>query len=84
ALNFEALLFFICRKITKEVKEQVSQNLKIVLTPVADTSTKTVQQLNKDISTLQNKINPLNLKVSFDDKVLRTLERFSNAFKQSE
>ncbi|NMP62849.1 phage tail tape measure protein, partial [Bacillus velezensis] len=62
----------------------MSQNLKIVLTPVADTSTKTVQQLNKDISTLQNKINPLNLKVSFDDKVLRTLERFSNAFKQSE
>ncbi|MCY8835485.1 phage tail tape measure protein, partial [Bacillus atrophaeus] len=51
---------------------------------MADTSTKTVQQLNKDISTLQNKINPLNLKVSFDDKVLRTLERFSSAFKQSE
>ncbi|MGX1988515.1 transglycosylase, partial [Bacillus subtilis] len=40
----------------------MSQNLKIILTPTVDTSTKTVQQLNKDVALLQNKVKPLEVK----------------------
>ncbi|MGX1987565.1 phage tail tape measure protein [Bacillus subtilis] len=62
----------------------MSQNLKIILTPTVDTSTKTVQQLNKDVALLQNKVKPLEVKVNFDTKALKTLEGIAATFKQSE
>ncbi|MEC3664064.1 phage tail tape measure protein [Bacillus subtilis] len=62
----------------------MSQNLKIILTPTVDTSTKTVQQLNKDVALLQNKVKRLEVKVNFDTKALKTLEGIAATFKQSE
>lgn len=62
----------------------MSQNLKIILTPTVDTSTKTVQQLNNDVALLQNKVKPLEVKVNFDTKALKTLEGIAATFKQSE
>jgi len=57
----------------------LSQQLKIVVTPVADTSTQSIQQINKQLKTLQSKLNSLQLKTNIDDAALKTLKEFSSA-----
>lgn len=57
----------------------MSQQLKIVVTPVADTSTQSIQQINKQLKTLQSKLNSLQLKTNIDDAALKTLKEFSSA-----
>ncbi|MED1123301.1 phage tail tape measure protein [Bacillus atrophaeus] len=57
----------------------MSQNLKIILTPQADTSSSTVEQLNKQIKTLQGKLNALKLNTNIDSSTLKTLKEFSSA-----
>ncbi|MGY3839491.1 phage tail tape measure protein [Bacillus atrophaeus] len=57
----------------------MSQNLKIILTPQADTSSSTVEQLNKQIKTLQGKLNSLKLNTDIDSSTLKTLKEFSSA-----
>jgi len=53
--------------------------LKIVVTPVADTSTQSVEQINKQLKTLQSKLNYLQLKTNIDASALKTLKEFSSA-----
>ncbi|WP_111927754.1 phage tail tape measure protein [Bacillus velezensis] len=57
----------------------MSQDLKIILTPKADTSSKTVDKLNQDIKSLEKKLNSLNLKTNIDASALKTLNDFSSA-----
>nr|WP_045509601.1 hypothetical protein [Bacillus amyloliquefaciens]MDH3087692.1 hypothetical protein [Bacillus amyloliquefaciens] len=57
----------------------MSQDLKIILTPKADTSSKTVEQLNQQIKSLEKKLNSLNLKTNIDASALKTLNDFSSA-----
>ncbi|MEC0685803.1 phage tail tape measure protein, partial [Bacillus haynesii] len=57
----------------------MSQQLKIVVTPVADTSTQSVEQINKQLKTLQSKLNSLQLKTNIDAAALKTLKEFSSA-----
>ncbi|KXZ22298.1 phage tail tape measure protein [Bacillus nakamurai] len=57
----------------------MSQDLKIILTPKADTSSKTVEQLNQQIKSLEKKLNSLNLKTNIDASALKTLSDFSSA-----
>ncbi|WP_412094627.1 phage tail tape measure protein, partial [Bacillus atrophaeus] len=57
----------------------MSQDLKIILTPKADTSSSTVEQLNKQIKTLQGKLNALKLDTNIDSSTLKTLKEFSSA-----
>ncbi|MCY9156204.1 phage tail tape measure protein [Bacillus haynesii] len=57
----------------------MSQQLKIVVTPVADTSTQSIQQINKQLKTLQSKLNSLQLKTNIDAAALKTLKEFSSA-----
>ncbi|GIN35815.1 MULTISPECIES: phage tail tape measure protein [Bacillus] len=57
----------------------MSQQLKIVVTPVADTSTQSVEQINKQLKTLQSKLNSLQLKTNIDASALKTLKEFSSA-----
>ncbi|MEK4632542.1 hypothetical protein HRF58_09325 [Bacillus velezensis] len=58
----------------------MSQDLKIILTPKADTSSKTVEQLNQQIKSLEKKLNSLNLKTNIDASALLTLTKnISNA-----
>ncbi|MCA1331298.1 phage tail tape measure protein, partial [Bacillus velezensis] len=57
----------------------MSQDLKIILTPKADTSSKTVEQLNQQIKSLGKKLNSLNLKTNIDASALKTLNDFSSA-----
>ncbi|WP_241149886.1 phage tail tape measure protein [Bacillus licheniformis] len=57
----------------------MSQQLKIVVTPVADTSTQSVEQINKQLKTLQSKLNYLQLKTNIDASALKTLKEFSSA-----
>ncbi|MCY8907859.1 phage tail tape measure protein, partial [Bacillus atrophaeus] len=57
----------------------MSQNLKIILTPQADASSSTVEQLNKQIKTLQGKLNTLKLNTDIDSSTLKTLKEFSSA-----
>ncbi len=57
----------------------MSQNLKIILTPQADTSSSTVEQLNKQIKTLQGKLNALKLNTNIDSSTLKTLKEFSSS-----
>ncbi|MGD7963639.1 phage tail tape measure protein, partial [Bacillus velezensis] len=57
----------------------MSQDLKIILTPKADTSSKTVEQLNQQIKSLEKKLNSLNLKTNIDASALKTLNEFSSA-----
>ncbi|MFT0827216.1 phage tail tape measure protein [Bacillus swezeyi] len=53
--------------------------MKIVVTPVADTSTQSVEQINKQLKTLQSKLNSLQLKTNIDAAALKTLKEFSSA-----
>lgn len=53
--------------------------MKIVVTPVADTSTQSVEQINKQLKTLQSKLNSLQLKTDIDAAVLKNLKEFSSA-----
>ncbi|MEC2103786.1 phage tail tape measure protein [Bacillus licheniformis] len=53
--------------------------MKIVVTPVADTSTQSVEQINKQLKTLQSKLNYLQLKTNIDASALKTLKEFSSA-----
>lgn len=57
----------------------MSQDLKIILTPKADTSPKTAEQLNQQIKSLEKKLNSLNLKTNIDASALKTLNDFSSA-----
>nr|WP_253186111.1 phage tail tape measure protein [Bacillus licheniformis] len=57
----------------------MSQQLKIIVTPVADTSTQSVEQINKQLKTLQSKLNSLQLKTNIDAAALKTLKEFSSA-----
>ncbi|MCY8934324.1 transglycosylase, partial [Bacillus atrophaeus] len=57
----------------------MSQDLKIILTPKTDTSSKTVEQLNQQIKSLEKKLNSLNLKTNIDASTLKTLNDFSSA-----
>lgn len=57
----------------------MSQQLKIVVTPVADTSAQSVEQINKQLKTLQSKLNSLQLKTNIDTSALKTLKEFSSA-----
>ncbi|MCY9290846.1 phage tail tape measure protein [Bacillus haynesii] len=57
----------------------MSQQLKIVVTPVADTSAQSVEQINKQLKTLQSKLNSLQLKTNIDASALKTLKEFSSA-----
>ncbi len=49
------------------------------MTPVADTSTQSVEQINKQLKTLQSKLNSLQLKTNIDASALKTLKEFSSA-----
>lgn len=49
------------------------------MTPVADTSTQSIQQINKQLKTLQSKLNSLQLKTNIDAAALKTLKEFSSA-----
>ena len=49
------------------------------MTPVADTSTQSVEQINKQLKTLQSKLNSLQLKTNIDAAALKTLKEFSSA-----
>jgi len=53
--------------------------LRIVVTPVADTSAQSVEQINKQLKTLQSKLNSLQLKTNIDASALKTLKEFSSA-----
>lgn len=57
----------------------LSQNLKIILTPQADTSSKTVEQLNQQIKSLEKKLNSLKLNTNIDSTTLKALQEFSSA-----
>ncbi|MBW7632518.1 phage tail tape measure protein [Bacillus licheniformis] len=57
----------------------MSQQLRIVVTPVADTSAQSVEQINKQLKTLQSKLNSLQLKTNIDASALKTLKEFSSA-----
>ncbi|EWH20039.1 ABC transporter ATP-binding protein [Bacillus haynesii] len=57
----------------------MSQQLKIVVTPVADTSAQSVEQINKQLKVLQSKLNSLQLKTNIDASALKTLKEFSSA-----
>nr|MDH3154484.1 hypothetical protein [Bacillus licheniformis] len=57
----------------------MSQQLKIVVTPVADTSAQSVEQINKQLKTLQSKLNSLQLQTNIDASALKTLKEFSSA-----
>ncbi|CAI8778376.1 hypothetical protein CHCC14809_2180 [Bacillus licheniformis] len=57
----------------------MSQQLKIVVTPVADTSAQSVEQINKQLKTLQSKLNSLQLKTNINASALKTLKEFSSA-----
>ncbi|MGO0713200.1 phage tail tape measure protein [Bacillus subtilis] len=57
----------------------MSQNLKIILTPQADTSSKTVDQLNQQIKSLEKKLNSLKLNTNIDSTTLKALQEFSSA-----
>ncbi|APD21167.1 phage tail tape measure protein [Bacillus subtilis] len=57
----------------------MSQNLKIILTPQADTSSKTVEQLNQQIKSLEKKLNSLKLNTNIDSTTLKALQEFSSA-----
>ncbi|MCY9273600.1 phage tail tape measure protein [Bacillus inaquosorum] len=57
----------------------MSQNLKIILTPQADTSSKTVEQLNQQIKSLEKKLNSLKLYTNIDSTTLKALQEFSSA-----
>ncbi len=57
----------------------MSQQLKIVITPLADTSAQSVEQINKQLKTLQSKLNSLQLKTNIDASALKTLKEFSSA-----
>ncbi|ARC58693.1 phage tail tape measure protein [Bacillus licheniformis] len=57
----------------------MSQQLKIVITPVADTSAQSVEQINKQLKALQSKLNYLQLKTNIDASALKTLKEFSSA-----
>ncbi|MCY8098737.1 phage tail tape measure protein, partial [Bacillus atrophaeus] len=57
----------------------MSQNLKIILTPQADTSSKTVEHLNHQIKSLEKKLNSLKLNTNIDSSTLKTLKEFSSA-----
>ncbi|MCY8944291.1 phage tail tape measure protein, partial [Bacillus atrophaeus] len=56
----------------------MSQNLKILLTPQADTSSKTVEHLNHQIKSLEKKLNSLKLNTNIDSSTLKTLKEFSS------
>lgn len=49
------------------------------MTPVADTSAQSVEQINKQLKTLQSKLNSLQLKTNIDASALKTLKEFSSA-----
>lgn len=53
--------------------------MKIVVTPVADTSAQSVEQINKQLKTLQSKLNSLQLQTNIDASALKTLKEFSSA-----
>lgn len=53
--------------------------MKIVITPVADTSAQSVEQINKQLKALQSKLNYLQLKTNIDASALKTLKEFSSA-----
>lgn len=53
--------------------------MRIVVTPVADTSAQSVEQINKQLKTLQSKLNSLQLKTNIDASALKTLKEFSSA-----
>lgn len=57
----------------------LSQNLKIILTPQADTSSKTVEQLNQQIKSLEKKLNSLKLNTNIDSTTFKALQEFSSA-----
>ncbi|MCX3303733.1 hypothetical protein OTK50_00645 [Bacillus sp. NEAU-CP5] len=61
----------------------MSQDLKIILTPKADTSSKTVEQLNQQIKSLEKKLNSLNLKTNIDASALKTYQKHLKSFNQT-
>ena len=58
----------------------MSEQLKIFVTPVADTSPKTTDDLNKQIKQIQSKLNALELKTNIDNNTLKTLKEFTSTF----
>lgn len=58
----------------------MSEQLKIFVTPVADTSQKTTDDLNKQIKLIQSKLNTLELKTNIDNNTLKTLKEFTSTF----
>lgn len=57
----------------------MSEQLKILVTPVADTSSRSAEQMNKQLKILQSKLNSLELKTNIDSSTLKTLKEFSSA-----
>lgn len=57
----------------------MSEQLKIFVTPVADTSSQTTENLNRQISQLQTKLNSLELKTNIDNNTLKALKEFTAA-----
>lgn len=58
----------------------MSEQLKIFVTPVADTSPQTTDNLNKQIKQIQSKLNALELKTNIDNNTLKTLKEFASTF----
>lgn len=58
----------------------MSEQLKIFVTPVADTSPQTTADLNKQIKQIQSKLNALELKTNIDNNTLKTLKEFTSTF----
>ncbi|CAL8901870.1 lytic transglycosylase; SPbeta phage protein [Bacillus pumilus] len=57
----------------------MSEQLKIFVTPVADTSSQTTENLNKQIRQIQSKLNALELKTNIDNNTLKALKEFTAA-----
>lgn len=73
------MAFFFVLSLLKGSDSYLSQNLKIILTPQADTSSKTVEQLNQQIKSLEKKLNSLKLNTNIDSTTLKALQEFSSA-----
>ncbi|WP_342502640.1 phage tail tape measure protein [Bacillus sp. FSL K6-3200] len=62
----------------------MSEQLKIIVTPMADTSKKSVDQINSQIKQLQGKVNGLKLDINLGKDVLKSLENISKRFSENQ
>ncbi len=62
----------------------MSEQLKIIVTPMADTSKKSVDQINNQIEQLQGKVNGLKLDINLGKDVLKSLENISKRFSENQ